>query len=112
MEHANRIVNLCPHPILVTGLAGGDVTLHPEPVSARVTQQSVHVGASEQGIALFETRYGETTGLPDPTPGTVYVVSALVAAANRHRRDLFCPNDLVRDGSGNVVGCRSLARPA
>jgi hypothetical protein len=105
------VKNLTPHAIVVSR-PDGDVTFPPEPISARVTQQSVPVGHTDDGIPLYETRYGETTGLPDPTPGTVYVVSALVAAANPSRRDLFCPHDLVRDASGNVVGCRSLSRPA
>lgn len=46
------------------------------------------------------------TSLPEPQPGTTYVVSRLTAHAARHRRDLVFPLAEVRGGHGRVIGVR------
>lgn len=50
----------------------------------------------------------------DGWSGTYYVVSAMTASAVRasgdRRDDLLCPGEVVRDGQGKVIGCRSLRR--
>ena len=66
------------------------------------------------GVPLAVVAYGEVTGLPDPAPGVVVVVSAMVRAACPDRADLASPGEPVRDEAGRVIGCRSLVvnRPA
>jgi len=54
------------------------------------------------------TSYGRVEGLPEPETGVLYLVSAVVRAAVPGRADVASPGDLVRDGEGNVIGCRHL----
>lgn len=96
-------VNLTPHPItLVNG-----PTIAPSGSVARCSSTSTEVGTHE-GVTLVRTVFGAVTGLPEPTSGTVFIVSALVRTALPGRTDLASPGDLVRDEAGNVVGCRNL----
>ena len=53
--------------------------------------------------------YGAVTGLPDPQPETIYLVSALTAQACRDRNDVFITDDAVRNESGQIIGCRAIA---
>jgi len=55
------------------------------------------------------TQFGAVTGLPDPQPDTIFVVSALVAQAVPDRQDVFITDDAVRDDQGRLIGCRALA---
>ena len=48
--------------------------------------------------------------LPDPVPGVLLIVSRMVAEHTAGRDDLVFPDDLVRDESGAVTGCRRLGR--
>lgn len=40
-------------------------------------------------------------------PKAYYIVSQLVKNALPHRRDLIVPAEVVRDDTGNIIGCRS-----
>ena len=108
------LVNLTPHVLnLVTG--SGTVTVPPSGTVARVAVTRKPAGTvTVDGVQvpLYRTTYGAVEGLPDPAPDTLYVVSAVVAAAARDRDDLVVPDDLVRDEQGRVVGARGLAFPA
>lgn len=98
-----EIVNLTPHAIVIVNGA----TFAPSGQVARCATTSSPAG-EHGGIALVRTSYGEVVGLPAPAEGVLYVVSALVRAALPGRSDVASPGDLVRDESGNVVGCRNL----
>ncbi len=101
------IVNLTPHSLNVVDVDGN---VH-EFVSvglARCQTTSVQVG-TEEGFALTRTVYGEVEGLPEPAPGTLYVVSALVRLAVPSRTDVVSPGELVRDANKAVVGCRGFS---
>jgi hypothetical protein len=101
-----NIVNLTPHSLnLVT--ANGVVSVPPSGTVARCATTSTPAGEVE-GVPLVRTVYGEVAGLPDPADGTLFVVSALVRSAVPGRNDVASPGDLIRDGSGNVTGCRNL----
>jgi len=109
-----RIVNLTPHALnLVTD--SGTVTIPPSGTVARVSVTRESAGTvTIDGVTvpLSRTKYGAVEGLPAPEPNTLFVVSAVVAAAARDRTDLVVPDDLVRDDQGRVVGARGLAFPA
>lgn len=101
------VVNLTPHDVNV--VVGDDVlTLPKSGTVARVASTSVHVGNLNGVVPLFATTFGDVTGLPDPVPGTVFLVSGLVKAAVPGRADVLAPADLVRDDAGNVKGCKGL----
>lgn len=109
-----RLVNLTPHAVT---LLGGEhsVTLEPAGPAARVTMATevVETLQLEDGLSLSirQGTPGAITGLPDPEPGVVVIVSRLVADAAL-RSDVVYPDDLVRNDTGQVIGCRGLGRPA
>ena len=96
------LVNLTPHPI---NLAGQII-----PLSGQLARCSEIISEAGQfdGVSLINLAYGPVAGLPDPQPGTLYIVSALVRLALPGRSDLASPGTLVRDEAGKVVGCQNL----
>jgi hypothetical protein len=101
------IVNLTPHPLSVYTLDGSTL-LHTIPSTgmARASETRVTCGEVE-GVPLTSVQYGETTGLPDPVPGTIYVVSTITANASP-RADVYVPGEMVRDKEGRIVGSKGL----
>jgi len=109
-----KIVNLTPHALklMPAGPTGPVVTVSPSGQVARCATSRVQVDAvTADGIVIpvNRTQFGEVTGLPDPQPGTIYIVSALVAQAVPEREDVFVVDDTVRDDQGRIIGCRALA---
>ena len=103
-----KLVNLTPHRITFVREDGPNLAFEPSGIVARVTATTVRVG-DFCGIPITHTVYDEVCGLPDPEEGTVYIVSSIVAHAVPEREDVFIPNESVRDESGRIVGCRSIA---
>jgi hypothetical protein len=110
------IVNLTPHTINIVKEDNTILRIEPSGNLARVTTSTECVDVvtvktdvnTGFDIPITTTRYGEVEGLPDPTPNTIYVVSSLVAERVPGRRDVFIPNESVRDDKGRIIGCRSL----
>lgn len=67
-------------------------------------------GGMQLSVPLVTKSWGEVSGLPEPSRGTLYIVSSVVQAALPNRTDLVSPHDIMRDADGVVVGCRALAR--
>lgn len=108
-----NLANYTPHLDLTYRPDGGDAVVLPQLGNARCTEEYLPAGGFPEGdLPLTLMRYGEVTGLPDPQPGTVFVVSQLVVNALPERTDLAFPAGLVRDGEGTIIGFRYLARPA
>lgn len=108
-----RLVNLTPHPVVLIA-DDGMAIIQPSGVIARCAVQREHVGAIKvDGIVvpIHRTFYGAVEGLPAPEPGTLYIVSALVAQAS-DRDDVVVPDDVVRDEQGRIVGAKALAKAA
>ena len=110
---AAQIVNLTPHAVNIVGDNNSVITTIPASGDvARCSQTIDIVGSITTGsvsIPVSSSSYGEVIDLPDPKPGYYYIVSRLVMSACPARQDLLCPNDLVRNDAGQVIGCRSLA---
>jgi hypothetical protein len=70
----------------------------------------LHEGVLVEDVA-FGANIGQVTWLPDPVPGTWYVVSLPVGLAALHRDDLLVNHEYVRDLDGSIIGSRKLARP-
>ncbi|MFD7997323.1 hypothetical protein [Streptomyces mexicanus] len=111
------ILNLTPHPIrLYTDEREDgvdDLELHlreviePEPVPTRLA--TIELGG---GITFEMVEFGHAQNLPPRRDGYHYIVSLVVALALADRRsDLLVPYREVRNSSGTVIGCRSLAQP-
>jgi hypothetical protein len=99
----STLINLTPHTVVIVG----GPSIPPSGEVARVSSKSVPV-KEVAGVQIVQTTFGEVVGLPAAAEGTYYVVSALVRTALPSRTDLLSPGDLVRDATGNVVGCRNL----
>ena len=118
-----KVVNLTPHDIVYRN---GDVTeVFPgagKEGSARVKCFAKRGNLSRQTKRLIDngaiydfttTEYGEIVGLPPEEDGTIYLVSGLVASANKklpyskRRKDLYVPDDQQRNKAGLVTHCRS-----
>jgi hypothetical protein len=96
-----ELVNLTPHTI--NDLQGG----MDHPVSgqlARVSSTQVEVFPG-----FFRTTFGEVEGLPEPRPGVLLIVSALVRVACADRSDLISPGEQVRDAEGKPIGCKGFS---
>lgn len=109
-----KIVNLTPHALnlMPNGPDGPVVTIPPSGTVARcATERTLVETVTVDGVTIPVNRtvFGEVTGLPDPEPGTVYVVSAIVAQAVR-RDDVFIVDNAVRDAEGRIIGARALAK--
>jgi hypothetical protein len=114
MMMVKRIVNLTPHEVNINGLA-----VPPSGTVARVATVQTEAGTlvfSETTIPVVHNTYGAVEGLPDPEPGTVYLVSALVLSALEaqgiYRGDVFAPDTspqgAVRGPDGQIKGVRRL----
>ena len=94
---------MTPHDINV--IVDGDVTvIRRDGTVARVNQISTVVDKIN-GIPVSVVRFGDVVGLPDPVPGVIWIVSALVKQAV-NRSDVVSPGELVRNSDGNVIGCK------
>ena len=94
--------NLTPHAVTV-----GGVVIPPSGQIARVAVTRTPCG-THNGVPLFLPEFGEVVGLPAPVSGVIFVVSALVRGQVPNRGDVASPGNLLRDGSGNVIGADGL----
>ena len=109
-----NIVNLTPHALnlMPAGPTGPVVTIPPSGQVARCATSRVQVDTvTVDGITVpvNRTEFGAVTGLPDPQPDTIFIVSAVVAQAVPNRPDVFIVDDAVRDEQGRIIGARALA---
>lgn len=105
-----KLVNLTPHTLHVIAAGGTNAIPSHGLARAAVTREQVGtIDAGDFAVPLYRTTFGAITGLPDPAPDTVYLVSNIVAQAVR-RDDVLIVDDMVRDGEGRILGCRAFAR--
>lgn len=107
-----EIMNLTPHSIT---FMVGDTKLVIEPSGsvARVSATTEVVGEVKVGdltIPITSTVFGQVEGLPDQTDDTIFIVSSLVAGRVPDRKDVFIPNESIRDDKGRIIGCLSLGK--
>ena len=74
------------------------------------TAKGVLCGYIGSTYAVALARFHESNGFyPDLCIlSDYYIVSQLIKSAFPERNDLLVPAEVVRDSSGNIVGCRSL----
>ena len=76
---------------------------------ARVTFVQKTAGMAD-GILIYWWAPEELVNLPEPKPDTYYIVSKMLAQACPEREDFILPGNLVRNESGDVVGCIDFSR--
>lgn len=103
-----RIVNLTPHPVTLVTAGGDEVVVQPEATPVRIPTTTTPAG-EVNGIPVVTERLGDADSvLPNPQPGTVYVVARPVAE-RANRPDLLVPTQVERV-NGRPVRARALAR--
>lgn len=120
------VVNLTPHDVDIYNtsdciLQDGYLCLRedtdPQPLlvypatnePARVTFMQETAGMVD-GTLIYRWVPREITGLPEPKPGTYYIVSKMLAQALPEREDLIFPGSVVLDADVRVVGCIDFSR--
>lgn len=94
-----RFINLTPH--YVDTPVGSFV---PSRLVARRETAYTATGRTHGGISLDTKTFAETTGLPEPQEGVMYIVSDLVRMAHPERKDICSPGrPRYKDGHKN--GC-------
>lgn len=112
-----QLINLTPHAIMMVNGEGDTIlTIEPSGTVARVTQSTEQLSTvvTIDGVVIPVTQntYGELVNLPEEKAGVSLIVSAMVASAGEKlgRKDLFIPNETVRNDKGFIVGCKSLGK--
>lgn len=100
--------NLTPHPIHIVDADGNVIKTIPSSGLVRLKATTVDAGPIVDDVKITMTQFGEPEGLPEAEDGVFLIVSQLVKSALPKRNDLLVPAEVVRDASGNIVGCRSL----
>ena len=105
------LINLTPHALKIYGSADDDapvVVLAPSGQVARCSTTRTPDGFAD-GVPLFKSVTGDVIGLPAPVRGTIFIASGFVQSAVKDARsDVRRPGDLIRDATGQVVGCIGL----
>jgi len=103
-----KFKNLTPHVLNVLDEEGNPVMEIPP--SGEIARVSVSYRKIEEvnGIPIFSAHYGEIVNLPEPEPGTYFIVSGMVKSTIPNRLDVFSPGELVRDENGMPIGCKGL----
>ena len=117
-----RFINLTPHDVVLYSMASvSRGRLHPgqKPVMtipasgavARAEQFDKLITITASGVPIVEAKFGVVKNLPDPEPGTYFILSAIAAerAKPLGRSDLLVPAGCVRDASGCTIGATKLA---
>jgi hypothetical protein len=112
-----EFVNLTAHEIVIYDEEGKNVILRIPPSGkiARVATDSRVIGRIDN-IPIRKTFYGEVIGLPDPRPGTIYLVSTVLLMALKekgiNRPDVLAPDttsdSVIRDPEGRIIGVKYL----
>ena len=106
-----KFINCTTHVLNIIANDGEVIAVPPSGQVARVStvrKQVMSIG----NIPVFSVEFGEVESLPEPVSvsETVFVVSALVAQRVPEREDVFSPGELVRDESGQPIGCKGLSK--
>lgn len=121
---ATAIINCTPHPVELRSTSG-DIThiWYPEGTIPRVQISYTPIGNfpipgfPEKAWRAVLRSITHVTGLPEPTPGTLFIVSSFVASASPHRHDLLVPipykvNGIPKGATGFYIDTRGFAMPS
>ncbi|NCL75533.1 hypothetical protein [Rhodococcus sp. YH1] len=107
-----QLINLTAHPVVLhrpTPQPPLVLPACPRPPRVPDTDRPGRRCLPDLTMPVVELDTGTTVdSLPEPCPGTVYVVGRLVAAAAPHRTDLFVPGPVYLDPRTGLAGCSAL----
>lgn len=106
-----KLINLTPHDINIVA-EGTSIILETIPVSGVVAR----VGMAEEdfevrrNIRFVRVRPGRPVNVPEPRPGTLFIVSRAVQEALPERHDLIVPTHMVRSPDRRtIIGCAAFS---
>lgn len=113
-----QLVNLTPHSLKFVTLQGV-IDIPQSGQLARVRTSATPQG-EVGGVPIFQSSFGPVDGLPDPQPGTVFIVSSLMQQALKangiDRPDVLSPGTGPNDGAirenGQIVAVTRLVKVA
>jgi hypothetical protein len=108
-----KISNLTPHAIVICLPSGAHRTYEPAGGVARCSMLEQDAGTVD-GIPVVSRFLEGVVGLPEPEPGTLYLVGSMVLThpSVQGRADVFAPDTgptAIRE-NGQVVAVRRLVR--
>lgn len=101
-SETQQFINLTPHYIDLPGWS-----IKPSGIVARLEVTYMPTGVRHAGVPIETKTMGVTVGLPEPSPGVMYIVSDVVRLANANRFDICSPGRQ-RTRAGYKNGCASL----
>lgn len=106
-----ELINLTPHDINIVA-EGTSIILETIPVSgvvARVSMDEEDLGV-KGNIRFVRVRPGRPVNVPEPRPGTLFIVSRAVQEALPERHDLIVPTRMVRSADRRtILGCAAFS---
>jgi len=108
-----KFINLTSHAISVKKNDGSTFTVEPSGIIARVSTHEQVIGELD-GVPLVTRKFGEVENLPEPTEGTIYIVSSLVLSALNGREDVVAPDTgatAIRNEDGHIVAVTRFVAP-
>lgn len=107
-----NIINCCPHPIVFRSEDGSEMVFPKSEHQARVLETATPSEIDRETLPVYVGKFGEIDGLPEPQPGTMFIVSGLVLAALKDqgstRTDVISPgtgpgDKTIRDEKGQII---------
>ena len=106
-----KLINLTPHDINIVA-EGTSIILETIPVSgvvARVGMDEEDLGV-KGNIRFVRVRPGRPVNVPEPRPGTLFIVSRAVQEACPDRHDLIVPTHMVKSPDRRtIIGCAAFS---
>jgi len=103
-----KIINKTPHPVYILGDDNKVIKMFPKSNGMIRVPESIKSVGTINKIPITTTQWGETTDVPKAKKDVFYIVSQLVKSALPHRYDFLVPKQVIRDDSGNIIGCKCL----
>lgn len=105
------MINLTPHAITIRTPEGGDITIPPSGVVAKVATQEEMVDTLN-GVPVIRRTFGAVTGLTLPAQEPVLVSSMVLGALPQGTRNVFAPDTgatAIRENGQVVAATRLVA---
>ena len=104
-----NVINLTPHPVIIL-LDNGEINNYESQGSLRLSTSTIKTDVLNDGTPISITKFGDLVDIPQINEDTMYIVSSIICNANRDRADFFMPDQIVRNETGKILGCRSLTQ--
>lgn len=98
-----NVVNCTPHPVTITGIAGGQEVIGPSDIITRLEFDHKPVSLDGSDLPLVVEAKGTLINVPMRKKNTLYIVSRIVFDVANDREDFICPNVMRAQRNNGVV---------